>query len=422
MITRVILLYFLITTSNILGQTIQELEYDLSFYHSSEKYGDKIEKAKKLQEIDPFNYSATNYICRYYSDRKIDSVSIYFDNLIAEFPNSPEPYFLRSKFFSYELNYYDRDEYARLKIKYLNMGLDINPKDHSIIYNLAEAYYQDFIFPLKKEIDWDLDTNFHLDYNLIDTAFIVKDKIIKKSTFEYPADSSLKYFYQLWNLDKEQREIIYFPIRQLECFLNKIEQSQISGDFESSINKCYFPSYYFANLGEKWECNFTTDYLFDIKSGKRTADWLEVQLKDLNESCLFNKEVQKNSTIYRFTWLRSFHHPIAIRLEKIEDEIVIYWKVGKGAGGYEPQGLKKSRKKKLGIKEWEEFEKILKESNFDNLPNKEYILMSDGAGWTMERKNYNSFKAHNTNSPSKQTRAACLYLLNLTSIKVSNYY
>lgn len=422
MITRVILLYFLITTSNVFGQTIQELEYDLSIHHSSETYGNKIEKAKELQEVDPFNYYATRYICRYYSDRKIDSVSVYFDNLITKFPESSEPYLLRSEFFSYELDYYDRDEYSQLKVKYLIMGLDIKPKDHSIVYKLAEAYYQDFIFPLEKERDWGLDTNFHFDFNLIDAPLILEDTIIKKSTFEHSADSSLKYFYQLWNLDKEQREVIYYPIRQLECYLHKIEKSQISRDFESSINQCYFPSYYFANLEEKWECNFTTDYLFELKSGKRTADWLEIQLKDLDESCLFTKVVPQNSTIYRFTWLRSFHHPIAIRLEKNEDEIVLFWKVGKGAGGYEPQGLKTSRKEKISLKQWEEFEKLLGESNFDNLPNEEYIPMSDGAGWTMERKTRNSFKAHKTNSPSKQTREACLYLIHQTKIKVKNQY
>ena len=72
-----------------------------------------------------------------------------------------------------------------------------------------------------------------------------------------------------------------------------------------------------------------------IESGKGTAEWLQTQLKDLNEDCLYNKELKQNSIIYRFTWLRSFHHPIAIRIEKTENEIMLYWKVGKGAGGYE---------------------------------------------------------------------------------------
>ena len=81
-------------TFNTFGQTIQELEYDLSWHDSNEKDGDKIEKAKKLQEIDPFNFKATDYICRYYCRRKIDSIAIYFDNLIAKYPHNTEPYLL----------------------------------------------------------------------------------------------------------------------------------------------------------------------------------------------------------------------------------------------------------------------------------------------------------------------------------------
>src|SRR5690554_6466120 len=131
MINRIIIFYFLTLTSSAFGQTIQELEYDLSYYNSSEKYGDKIETAKKLQNLDPFNYRATEYICRYYNDRKIDSVSIYFDNLITNFPKNTEPYLLRSELLFLELDFREKDEYNRHKVQYLKKGLDINPKDPS---------------------------------------------------------------------------------------------------------------------------------------------------------------------------------------------------------------------------------------------------------------------------------------------------
>ena len=120
MINRLILIYFLLSLiPSAFGQTIQELEYDLSWYHSSEKYGDKIEKAKKLQEIDPFNFRAIEYICRYYNDRKIDSVSIFFEKLIAKFPENNEPYILRSELLFLELDFRERDEYNRRKEEYL---------------------------------------------------------------------------------------------------------------------------------------------------------------------------------------------------------------------------------------------------------------------------------------------------------------
>lgn len=398
------------------GQTIQEREHDLYSYHSSEKYGDKIEKAKELQEIDPFNFVATEYICRYYNDRKIDSVSIYFDNLISKFPTDTEPYILRTELLFLELDFSKTEEYTSQKVKYLMEGLKINPNDSVIILKLAEEYYKDFIYPFEKLRDWGLDLN--VSDEMIDSSLAVKEKAIKKSNFEHAADSSLNFFYQAWDLRKDKRDIIYYLIRQLECFLKQCEKTPIPKEIQSSFTQCYFPSSYFTNLTDSWECDFSTDYLFEIESGKRTAERLQVQLNDLNEDCLYNHETKHNSVIYRFTWLRSFHNPISIRIENVDNEITLYWKVGKGSGGYEPKGLKKSGKKKLSLKRWIEFERSITDSNFDNLPNEKRILMKDGATWTLERKSSESFKAHHTNVPSQEIKEACLYLLDLTKIKV----
>ncbi len=403
-------------TSNSFGQTIQKLEYELSWFHDFEKYGDKIETAKKLQKLDPFNFRATEYICRYYYERKIDSVSIYFDNLIARFPKNTEPYLLRSELFYFELDFRDKHEYNTQKVKYLKQGLVINPKEPLIIFKLAEVYYMDFIFPLEKEKKWGI--GFDLGNELIDSTLAVKKSPVKVSTFEHAADSSLKYFYLVWDLEKDKREVIYYPIRQLECFLKKTFNSPIPKETERNFEQCYFPLYYFSNLSANWECNFTTNYLSEIESGKRTAERLEAQLVDLKENCLFNNVTNQNSIIYRFTWLRSFHHPIAIRIERFENELMLYWKVGKGAGDYEPLGLKKSGKKKLSLNDWIEFEKLINKSNFESLPNEKYIPMTDGASWTLERKSSDSYKAHHSNYPSKEIKEACLFLLSLTKIKI----
>src|SRR5690606_38072118 len=114
------------------------------------------------------------------NDRKIDSVSIYFDNLIANFPKNTGPYLLRSELLFLELDYRDRDEYNRRKIKYLKQGLEINQKDPLIIFKLAEVYYKDFIFPLEKEKDWGF--SFDFGDELIDSALVVKEIPVKKST------------------------------------------------------------------------------------------------------------------------------------------------------------------------------------------------------------------------------------------------
>ena len=45
-------------------------------------------------------------------------------------------------------------------------------------------------------------------------------------------------------------------------------------------------------------------------------------------------EYKGSMEIYRFTWLRTFHHPVVLRLEKKEDSARLMSKVAEGAGGY----------------------------------------------------------------------------------------
>lgn len=389
------------------GQTIRDLEWDISVHGGQVKYGDKIENARKLHKLDPFNIKAARYICDYYKSKGIDSVSIFFDNLAAEFPNSPKPYNLRYELLFLEYDYTERNNYNNQKVKLLNKALTVDSLDQETLYNLSKTYYEDFVYPFEKR-----------KYSMFE---IIEDStIIKKSTFAYSADSALLYFYKIWRTNKDLREIIYYPIRQLECHLSKLDGSHIPKNAESEFEQCFYPSSYFANLKEKWQCDKTTDYLFAIEMAKRNAEGLKHQLSDLGENCIYNLDISPNKIIYRFTWLRSFHNPISIRIEKTDDNIELYWKEGKGSGGYEPRGLKKSGKKKLKLSEWTDFTNLVDASGFNDLPNDEYVLMTDGATWTLERKTSKDFKAHDTNDPSKEFSNACLYLLKRTRIKVKD--
>jgi hypothetical protein len=405
---RSLLTFILIFSIHLaLGQTIQGLERDISIHGGQVKYGDKIENARKLHKLDPFNIKAARYICDYYKSKKIDSVTIFFENLTREFPNSPKPYNLRYELLFLEQDYALRDNYNNQKIKLLNKALAVDSLDQETLYNLSKTYYEDFVYPFEKRR--------HSMFEIYEDS-----TIIKKSTFDYSADSALVYFYKIWRTNKDIREIIYYPIRQLECHLNQLDKSQIPKNTESEFEQCFFPASYFANLKENWQCDKTTDYLFAIQMAKRNAEGLKLQLLDLDENCIYNLPISPNKFIYRFTWLRSFHNPISIRIEKTDENIELYWKEGKGAGGYEPRGLKKSGKRKLMTREWTEFKNLVEASGFDDLPNDEYVLMTDGATWTLERKTSLGFKAHDTNNPSKEFSNACLYLLKRTRLKVKD--
>lgn len=396
---------------SVFGQSVEKLEKKLSTIRSSEELRDKMGIAQKLLQLDPLNYKAIHHICRYYENRKIDSISIFFDNLIAKYPNKAQPLILRLQFLYFEQP--DRKEYYKLKFKYLNSALLLDRSNKSTIFLLAESYYKDFIIPRDKSRD----DVFTYD-GVVDTAFINSTREIKKSTYSHSADSALKYFYKLWDIDTGRRDIIYFPIRQLEHYLNKKGTSPISENIMQNNEYCYFPPWYFANINKNWECNDSIDYLFILDLSQHDSYGISKHLSALKETCLYNQTVDKDFESYRFTWLRSFHNPICIRIEKTNNGIFLYWKVGKGMGGYEPKGLKASGKKKITENEWNEFRNHINKSNFDNLPNEKYVLMTDGASWILERKTKNNFKAHKTNEPSNEFKNCCLYLLKLSKIKV----
>jgi len=408
---RKFLLFFLLLTTATFAQTIKELEYDLYHYSSTDTDTDLYLKARKLQLIDPFNFIATERICRYYEKQKTDSVSIYFENLISTHPNNPEPFLLRSDLLIYELPY-DRDSFNKLKVNYLNKALKIAPKNKKIIYELLKVYYLDFIFPFEvKQEDVIFETDEEKD------KAETKEEPQKKSTFENSAQQALSYIYQIWGSDVEKKEIIYYPMKQLECFLN-INESTAAKKEEGNFKSCHFPLSYFANLKTEWECDFTRNYLFEMESETRALQWLNEQLEDLDEECLFTKKVSSQTMIYRFTWLRTFHNPIVITIENNNGKIMLYWKIGEGQGGYKPKGLKESGSRKISSGEWLEFEQLVELSDFENLPHKSSVLMMDGSIWMLERKSKNSFKAHNTNWPFSEYKEACLYLLKLTEIKI----
>jgi hypothetical protein len=65
--------------------------------------------------------------------------------------------------------------------------------------------------------------------------------------------------------------------------------------------------------------------------------WYSKMLFAMKEPVLSNYKGPKE--IYRFTWLRTFHHPVVVRLEKQNNIIRLFSKVCNGAGGYEPGQL-----------------------------------------------------------------------------------
>ncbi len=410
---RKYLIILLLIFCNSYSQSVKDLLYELRYYKSGENYGNKINVARKVLRIEPFNENAIEYVCRYYNDRQIDSVNYFFKKMIIEFPNKAEPYNLRSQFLGFQSTLLDK---KILEESYLLKAIEIEPNNIKTNYSLGNLYYDDFLFPFRK---LKILNNFGTEeIDSLSIEYRKFKKTIRLSKFIKPAEKALFYFNNVLKLKTEENNFLYYPINQIKNYLN-INTNKIV--LQKSANS-FFPIAHFANLKEKWETDLSINYIDEIGFTKNDVDWLTSQLLDLKESPLSEIEINPNLEIYRFTWLRSFDSPITVRIEKSENEVKIYWSVGNGKGGYKPKGVKIKRKRKISLEQWLVFKKLVSKSNYENLENNHYVLMTDGATWTLENKTNEKYFAKKTNSPSKEFEETCLYLIKLTKLKIERIY
>lgn len=279
----------------------------------------------------------------------------------------------------------------------------------------AEKYYRDFINPTVQInhdlISWTGD----IERDSITKAEIANEKIqnFKPSLYPDSAEKALENFLRLWEINPEKRHIIYYPIQQLGCYLNK------NLDYvKFPEREAYFPIYEFTNLRKNWKCDYTIDYLFEMEMSETKIKHLENQLLSLDEPNLYKTKLNPNTVIYRFTWLRSFHHPIVVRIENNNDDYILYWKVGKGAGGYKPEGILKQGVNKMSAEEWETFNTLIDREDYNNIRNKQSMAIGDGATWAIEEKLPNKFRAKRTENPDTDLFRACMYLVKLAKLNI----
>ena len=115
-------------------------------------------------------------------------------------------------------------------------------------------------------------------------------------------------------------------------------------------------------------------------------EWYTAQLSALQEPSLFSMAADPAAEAYRFTWLRSFHHPIAVRLTPQPDGTgVLTVKSASGAGGFRPGVLSQNTSLPLTRKQTQRFLLRLQQLKFWSLPNPVNDQKgTDGSQWIME--------------------------------------
>jgi hypothetical protein len=119
---------------------------------------------------------------------------------------------------------------------------------------------------------------------------------------------------------------------------------------------------------------------------KFVSDWYSKQLKALGEPSLWEMSKTEKTEAYRFLWLRTFHHPVAIRVViNADGTSMTTVKMTSGAGGYDPGKLIKNDSLPLDKAQTESFLKAIAEQNFWRLPSRDESVMGvDGAQWVVE--------------------------------------
>ena len=148
--------------------------------------------------------------------------------------------------------------------------------------------------------------------------------------------------------------------------------------------------------------------------------WYSRQLYALKEPVLFS--LKSENEVYRFTWLRTFDNPIAIRMEKQDDTYKLYWKVCDGAGGYEPGNLIIDETTDVTEEVWNSFIKMIKRLDFwDMEPLDSTFDGLDGSQWILEGKNYYYYRVVDRWSPygKNMYSRCCKFLLDLTNLDIS---
>lgn len=382
---------------NSFSQTVEELEYELSYYKSGETWGNKKDVARKLLEIDSLNNKAISYLVEVYGrNNQKDSIKILYEQIISKNPNSPEPYIIRVR---NRNPHFEGLTYTQ-QINFLKEAYKIDSTNVEAVYMLGKLYYELFIKEYGKENR-------------------------KKATLDYYANNSTQYFELLYEQSDNYKETLKFPLLQLANYLGR--EAKKSKYENCNIQLSYFPVYAFMNLPTDWKTNYSTDVISFVSgadfnnmySGVESAifsiNWYSKHLEALKEPVLSDKLPTK---VFRFTWLRTFHNPIVIGIENINDTVTLYWKVCDGAGGYEPGKITKDKSKKLTQKEWSIILDKVDSIRFWSLPSKENeILGTDGAQWILEGKELGKYHFVDRWSGGEISQI-CLELLKLTDLKI----
>jgi hypothetical protein len=168
------------------------------------------------------------------------------------------------------------------------------------------------------------------------------------------------------------------------------------------------------------------------QSSQFKEQWYSEQLRALKEPSLWRLSKTQKTQTYRFLWLRSFHHPISVRLDVAEDgAAVVTTKITSGQASDESRKLLVNKSHSLTKEQTASFLDGINEAGFWDLATYEREVVGpdgkkivevhvDGAEWILEGVKDGKYKIADRWSPEKgPVRAVGLtMLIDLAKLKL----
>ncbi len=185
-------------------------------------------------------------------------------------------------------------------------------------------------------------------------------------------------------------------------------------------DETYFPKEY----RQRWpDCStWNVSVIGDVE-----AEWFTTHWKAASEPSLYqvSQTGAPGGSTLRFTWLRSFHAPVFVRLETgPAGEMRLIAKQLTGKGGYEPGAVGKTVERILSSDEQAGLKAMLERTRLFELPPVWCgIGGTDGARWIFESAGPERYRLINWQSPQEgPMHEAGLFLLSLTGWKFEEIY
>jgi hypothetical protein len=147
-------------------------------------------------------------------------------------------------------------------------------------------------------------------------------------------------------------------------------------------------------------------------------DWYSKYLRAMQEQSL-SCGSRADEYTYRFLWLRSFHHPIAVRLEKVGPQATLSAVELDDTGGHAPGKILRRTQRVLSSAEQSKFEAKLNEVGFWEMRRDQERFGSDGAQWILEGVDHGQYQVVQRWSPGPGAfREVCVFLLDLAGLRI----